>query len=157
VTDYYDRALRPSGVTATQVSLLGAIAMTGPAPIQRLAEALDLDHTTLTRNLKLLDAAGWIAVRPGADRRERMIALSPAGESVLARALPYWQAAQRRIQERFGPDRWRRLLDDLGELSALGGDSDGAERIVGAGLKPAPTEDANIERATGRVVTPDAA
>jgi DNA-binding MarR family transcriptional regulator len=128
VTDYYDRALRPSGVTATQVSLLGAIAMTGPAPIQRLAETLDLDHTTLTRNLKLLDAAGWIAVRPGADRRERMIALSPAGESVLAGALPYWQAAQRRVQERFGPDRWRRLLDDLAELSALQNNGEHVER-----------------------------
>jgi DNA-binding MarR family transcriptional regulator len=126
VTEYYDRALKPSGVTASQVSMLGGIAMTGPAPIQRLSEVLDLDHTTLTRTLKLLIAAGWISATPGSDRRERVIGLTPAGEAVLARAMPYWQAAQRRVQERFGSERWRRLLDDLSELADLPDEGSGA-------------------------------
>ena len=126
VTEYYDRALKPSGVTASQVSMLGGIAMTGPAPIQKLSEVLDLDHTTLTRNLKLLAAAGWITAKPGSDRRERVIGLTPSGEAVLARAMPYWQAAQRRVQDRFGSERWRRLLDDLSELADLPEDESGS-------------------------------
>lgn len=156
MTDYYDRALRPSGVTATQVAMLGAIAMTGPAPMQRLARALDLDHTTLTRNLKLLAGLGWIVVRPGADRRERVVSLSPAGESVLARAQPYWQSAQRRVQEHFGLERWRRLLEDLAELSALDGDR-GEEPVVGSRLKSAPTEEAGSGEPTHRMVPREAA
>lgn len=129
VTAYYDRALAPSGVTASQISMLGGIKMTGPAPIQRLSEVLDLDHTTLTRNLKLLADAGWITAHPGADRRERVIALSPEGEAALARAMPLWQAAQRRVQERLGPERWRRLLDDLAALAELSEVGDETARV----------------------------
>jgi DNA-binding MarR family transcriptional regulator len=130
VTEYYDRALKPSGITASQVSMLGGIKMTGPAPIQRLAEVLDLDHTTLTRNLKLLADAGWITARPGEDRRERVVALTSAGEAALARAMPHWQAAQRAVQDRLGAERWRRLLDDLAALAELP-----------AGEEPAPKDD----------------
>lgn len=119
VTRFYDSVLAPAGVTATQFTLLGALSVTGAAAISRLADALALDRTTLTRNLALLERDGLIVSAPGADRRARIVSLTGAGEDAVARALPYWREAQRRIVGHFGDERWRGLGADLSELAAL--------------------------------------
>ena len=54
VTQFYDDIMAPSGIKATQFTMLGAVALMGPASVTRLAEHLALDRTTLTRNLKVL-------------------------------------------------------------------------------------------------------
>ena len=59
VTQYFDSVLRPSGLKATQFTLLAAISVTGPAPMSQLADHLILDRTTMTRNLKLLVRQGF--------------------------------------------------------------------------------------------------
>jgi DNA-binding MarR family transcriptional regulator len=120
VTRFYDDMLAPSGLKATQLTMLGAISISGPATMSELAELLALDKTTLTRNLRLLAAAGLVAIDAGADRRARIVALTPAGTYALERALPHWREAQRRVVEHLGAARWRRLLDDLAELKSLG-------------------------------------
>jgi DNA-binding MarR family transcriptional regulator len=111
--------LAPSGLKATQLTMLGAISISGPARMSELAEMLALDKTTLTRNLKLLEAAGLIAIAAGADRRARVVALTGAGTDALERALPLWREAQRRMAGHLGEARMRRLVDDLAELDAL--------------------------------------
>ncbi len=120
VTRFYDDGLAPSGLKATQLTMLGAISISGPARMSDLAELLALDKTTLTRNLKLLEAAGLVAIGPGTDRRARIVALTPAGTYALERALPLWREAQRRVALHLGEARWRRLIDDLSELEGLG-------------------------------------
>ena len=119
VTRFYDGMLAPSGLKATQLTMLGAISISGPARMSELAEMLALDKTTLTRNLKLLEAAGLIAIAAGADRRARVVALTGAGTDALERALPRWREAQRRMAEHLGEARMRRLVDDLAELEHL--------------------------------------
>ncbi len=121
VTRFYDDMLEPSGLKATQLTLLGAISISGPARMSRLAELLALDKTTLTRNLKLLEAVGLISIAPGEDRRARVAALTRPGMDALERALPHWREAQRRLVDHLGEARWRRLADDLSDLEALGG------------------------------------
>jgi len=120
VTRFYDHMLAPSGLKATQLTMLGAISISGAATMSELAELLALDKTTLTRNLRLLATAGLVAIDPGADRRARIVALKPAGTYALERALPLWREAQRRVAEHLGEARWRRLIDDLAELESLG-------------------------------------
>jgi DNA-binding MarR family transcriptional regulator len=89
------------------VRLLGGIT------VNRLAEAMVMDRTTLTRNLKPLENQGLIQTVPGSDRREREITLTPTGESMLAKALPLWKKAQGQVQQDIGKDRFGRLLTDL--------------------------------------------
>jgi DNA-binding MarR family transcriptional regulator len=72
-----------------------------------------MDRTTLTRNLKLLAAAGLIVIREGDDARVREVTLTAAGSARLAAAQPYWERAQRRMAEALGPARLARLLGDL--------------------------------------------
>lgn len=111
--------LAPSGLKATQLTMLGAISISGTARMSELASLLALDKTTLTRNLRRLQADGLIAIATGADRRARVVALTHTGTDALERALPLWREAQRRMVEHMGQERWRRLVADLAEIDAL--------------------------------------
>lgn len=119
ISQIYDDALEPSGLRINQFSLLGAIEATGPAPVSELALLMELDRTTLTRNLKTLHKIGLIDISPGRDKRERRVAATPKGIAVMARAKPLWRAAQDRIVAELGADRRRRMTDDLDALSSL--------------------------------------
>ena len=113
VTQFYDAALQPSGLKSTQYSLLSTVETQGPIVMGDLAEVLVMDRTTLTRNLKPLEAQGLIRIEPGKDRRARIISLSAKGRKVVTRARPLWRQAQSEIVGRLGETRWRGLLHDL--------------------------------------------
>jgi DNA-binding MarR family transcriptional regulator len=113
VTQLYEAALAPSGMHATQFSVLVALAVADGAPLSRVAEGLVMDRTTLTRNLRPLARRGWVRIEAGEDRRERNLSLTRSGRAVLERALPLWQQAQARLHEVIGDARWARLLADL--------------------------------------------
>ncbi len=113
ITQRYEALLRPLGLKATQFSLLVGVRLLGGITVNRLAEAMVMDRTTLTRNLKPLENQGLIQTVPGSDRREREITLTPTGESMLAKALPLWRKAQGQVQQEIGKDRFGRLLTDL--------------------------------------------
>ena len=119
VTQMYDEALRPSGLRATQLSLLFSVEHGGPCGITELAKMLVMDRTTLTRNLKPLLDQKLLDVIHGPDRRQRPIAITPKGRDALARALPLWQEAQVRLADGLGRSRWRGLLGDLGDAVEL--------------------------------------
>ena len=112
VTQMYDQALKPSGLRATQLSLLIAAERAGPRGIGELAELMVMDRTTLTRNLKPLLDKGLLENVEDADRRRRPIGITPAGREAMAQALPYWREAQSRMAGSLGHSRWWRLLGD---------------------------------------------
>ncbi len=116
-TRLYDQELRGTGINTAQFSLLNALAKAGPLTQGRLGSLLALDSTTLSRTLRPLEAKRWIRCEPGKDRRERQLELTGAGRSQLDRATPAWQRAQRRLKDRFGPERWEGLLAELEALA----------------------------------------
>jgi DNA-binding MarR family transcriptional regulator len=113
VTQLYDDLLRPTGLRATQFSVLVALRNLDQSTVNQLADKLVVDRTTLTRNLRPLEEAGFVRTRPGVDRRVRVIALTPAGEEKLHQALPLWREAQGQMRRALGRDRLERLLSDL--------------------------------------------
>ena len=113
VTQLYDAALGPSGLRATQFSLIAALGVRGAPTISQLAKAMVMDRTTLTRNLKPLEKQGLVAVVAGEDRRTRHVRLTPSGHEVLTAALPLWRHAQGEIDARLGAARRGRLLVEL--------------------------------------------
>jgi DNA-binding MarR family transcriptional regulator len=119
VTQWYDEALRPSGVRATQFTLLVAIRLMSPAPITELAKVMGMDRTTLTRNLKPLETNGWIQVQTGQDRRVRAVTLTEPGQEALDRALPLWKSVQARVVEGLGAEKWCQLAALLQETATL--------------------------------------
>ena len=113
VTQAYDAALRPAGLKATQFTMLATLSKRGDLPLTRLADALVMDRTTLTRNLKPLARKGFVRIDHEEDQRVRRISLTDAGKDVLAGALPLWRKAQSRTVKSLGRQRWSGFLDDL--------------------------------------------
>jgi DNA-binding MarR family transcriptional regulator len=123
VTQLYDRALAPTGLRATQLTLLVALERAGPVPFTRLADVLGMDRTTLTRNAGPLQRDGLLAQRPGSDRRVKLMRISDAGRRALAAAIPLWETAQRQITDGLGPGKWDATRRDLQRITSLAGET----------------------------------
>ena len=119
VTQLYDDTLRPSGLRITQFTLLVAVGLSEPVPITRLADALDLDRTTLARDLRPLTERGLLEITTGEDKRTRMVRLTGQGREAIARAYPLWRQAQARIVQGSEADRWQLVAGGLEEVAAL--------------------------------------
>jgi|SRR5580700_3193599 DNA-binding MarR family transcriptional regulator len=119
LTHLYDKSLRPLGLQATQFTVLQALSLTGEIPQKGLGRILSMDSTTLTRTLEILLRNGWIAIRRGRDRRERLLRLSWAGEAQLKRAVPRWEKVQARLRRKFGMDGWDNLLKLTNEVTKV--------------------------------------
>jgi len=113
VTQMYDEALKPTGLRATQVSVLAMVAGEGPLTMTGLAERLVMDRTTLTRNLKPLLAEGLVSTAPGPDRRQRLVQITDRGLQRFDEAKPLWSAVQIRLADALGYGRWTGLLGHL--------------------------------------------
>ena len=124
VTQVFDEALQPSGLRATQFSLLAALYFSGPVGVGDLSRELVMDRTTLTRNLKPLAAQNLVRSVPGEDRRTRALSLTSRGKKTLLKALPLWEEAQARVIRRLSRNTWKDLLKHLRTtVDALGSSS----------------------------------
>jgi DNA-binding MarR family transcriptional regulator len=112
VTRVYDDAMRPHKITASQFTLLTQLANQDGITAAEIGSTLDIEKSTLSRNLKRLLALGHIKMDPPAGRRGRGLHLTPGGKVVIQEAFPLWQAAQKRAIEVMGLES-RRTLDDL--------------------------------------------
>ena len=119
VSRLYDEELRGVGLRTTQYSLLQRLRRAGEVRQRDLGGLTSLDETTLTRNLRPLIDAGWVAIRPGEDRREKLIRLTDAGAAKLHEAGPAWERAQERLRSRLPKEIWASLLDLLPERTRL--------------------------------------
>jgi DNA-binding MarR family transcriptional regulator len=113
LTQLYGDALRPTGLRATQFTILQALSLAGEVTQGDLGRILAMDSTTLTRTLNIMGRHGWIAKRRGEDRREWRMRLSKAGETQFKQALPHWEKAQTRLRRQLGEE----LSDDLMKLT----------------------------------------
>jgi DNA-binding MarR family transcriptional regulator len=119
VTQVFDEALAPSGLRATQFTLLVTNRLTGESTINELAQRMAMDRTTLSRNLKPLVRSGLLEIQSGEDGRTRLVRLTPAGKQVLEEAHPLWQGAQQEIVSALGEERHEALLGDVAQTVSL--------------------------------------
>ena len=120
ITQFYDHTLAPSGLRATQFTLLRVISRTGGLPFSALADVLGMERTTLTRNLRPLERDKLVRTVPGADRRVRLVSLTPKGERKLAEAEPLWAQAHARVTGGLGAETWATLQRGLSRTIAVG-------------------------------------
>jgi DNA-binding MarR family transcriptional regulator len=122
LTKRYDASLAPVGLRVTQYSLLATLCRNGPATMSRLATLMEMDRTTLTRDLKPLGDAGLVNVAAGEDARERIVSATGRGRRTWRAARDSWRRAQDEVQRVLGVDRvaaLHELLDaSLGRLRA---------------------------------------
>ncbi len=103
VTNFYDDALRPLGLKISQLNILIATAKLGEARPGQVCEILQLDTSTLSRNVERMRANGWIEIVPDEqDARMQTFRLTAQGRRLIERAVPAWEAAQRQAAELLG-------------------------------------------------------
>ncbi len=110
VSQHFDRRIvAGTGLKTTQYSLLLRVVRLEPIRPGDLAAQMDMDASTLTRNLQPLVAQGWVVVAPGADGRSRIVVATEAGRAKRADAHREWKRAQLSFNERIGAERVVRL------------------------------------------------
>lgn len=110
----FDDALRPLGLTHGQFSLMMSLNRPEPPGMAPVASLLGVDRTTLTAALKPLRRRGLVKIMAdAADRRGRLMALTPKGRRLLARAVPIWRRTHSAVEALLpdgDPERLRKNL-----------------------------------------------
>lgn len=109
VAQHYDAEVGKTGLKGTQYSLLSCVFKLGPLRPGDLARAMKVDASTLSRNLKPMVAAGWLALDSGSDGRSRLVSITASGREKRAEAQRRWRVAQEGINQLLGVDRVRAL------------------------------------------------
>ena len=103
ITRIYDDALRPEGLTVAQLTLLVAIERYSPVQPTVLGAVLEIEKSTLSRNIRALEKAGWIRVSGKKRGKGLILKLTRSGTDVLEGAAPAWKLAQSRARKMLGP------------------------------------------------------
>ena len=109
VSQHFDHIVGAAGLKTTQYSLLSHIVKLGPVRPGELALQMDMDASTLTRNLRPLVDQGWVVVGAGADGRSRCVTLTAAGRAKRIEAQREWKRAQTALNTRLGASSVARL------------------------------------------------
>jgi len=113
VNRHYDQYLSAVGLKGTQYALLSCVVKLGPLRPGDLARQLQMDASTLSRNLQPMVAQGWLRVGAGDDARSRLVEATPAGVALRAEAQRAWKAAQTALNQRLGLEQVAALHDLL--------------------------------------------
>jgi DNA-binding MarR family transcriptional regulator len=101
-TEAYDRALEPSGLKITMFRVLRRLSEAGKPTISELARIVELDRSSLGRNLRVLQRAKLVKFTEGDDERTTIVALTPQGRDALEIAKPLWRKAQAQMRAALG-------------------------------------------------------
>ena len=119
ITRRYDACVRPFGITATQLSVMGMIISARGRNVSELAEVRGFERTTLTRNIDRLERMGLIVSQPAAHGNGRICNLTGAGEALVEKVLPVWEQAQAEIREELGRAAFDQTIATLKRLATV--------------------------------------
>lgn len=115
LTNAYDAALAPAGLRLTQFSLLAHLRALGPTTVTDLGMAMDLDQTTVSRNVDHLRRLKLLSVQRAG--RTRVLTLTTAGQAALDCAYPLWASRQSTFVAHVGGEaKWSILRANLTRL-----------------------------------------
>lgn len=114
----YDAELAKAGLTTAQYSLLSHVVRLGPIRPGVLASAMKMQPSTLTRNLQVLVAAGWVVVGAGDDARSRHVQATDSGRDKHRQAQRHWKTVQLELNRRLGDAQVAALHQQLGAVMA---------------------------------------
>jgi DNA-binding MarR family transcriptional regulator len=104
VTSVYEDEFRPLKLTPSQMIILAITARKGRVRAVELSRSLQMDASTVSRNVERLRARGWVEEASGADSRSRPFRLTARGEKVLGDAIVAWERAQAKAVDLLGTE-----------------------------------------------------
>jgi len=104
ITQFLDRELAPTGLSAAQFGLMAQIVALADDTLSALAQRTGLEQSTLSRNLRTLESDGLIEIAAvESDLRRRVVWLTGAGVQRFEAAIPAWRRAHATLSKRLSP------------------------------------------------------
>ncbi len=119
VMDYYDNAFAKNNITTKQFSLLINLSRMEEANVVELAEYVNLERSTVTRNLKILISKGWVCDLAKENSRSHRYTVTEEGHKQIENSLPIWNKCQSDIENFIGKENIKVLSDILYKLQNL--------------------------------------
>lgn len=104
VTAIYDGALSGAGLKTSQFTVLVAVTNREKVRPSELTKMLQMDESTLSRNVERMCAKGWLRLERSEDRRSHLIEITDKGRALIRRSLPAWERAQEEVTKRLGTE-----------------------------------------------------
>ncbi len=121
ITKLYDEALRPTGLTTSQMNILMVTAKYGEASPNQIGEWLYMEKSTLSRNVRRLKENGWLTIHPAERGRTQTTQLTPKGSRARQKGLPLWESAQREAQAILGKTGVEEIMRVAGTVRSAEG------------------------------------
>ena len=102
ITNLYDNAFRPLGITTNQMSILVSMLRRGYSTPGEIGNFLQMEKSTLSRNLDRMRKSGWLEILQGENGRSQRLQMTPKGRKVVEQSLPLWRAAQKEAKQILG-------------------------------------------------------
>lgn len=116
ITRHYDSYLADAGVTAVQLPMLAIIGSAEEPTFRLLTKELELDRSTLSRNLALLERMGLVDIGEPSGPKPGLIKLTRKGKNALRIAHDQWQHAHRELLALLDQDSYTSGLSFLKKL-----------------------------------------
>jgi DNA-binding MarR family transcriptional regulator len=116
ITAIYDEALADVGLKTSQFNLLVVAVNREETRPAELAKFLEMDESTMSRNVERMCAKGWLRLEAGDDRRSHRIKVTEKGMGLIRKGYPAWQKAQEEVSRRLGSDSIAALKSVLRKL-----------------------------------------
>jgi DNA-binding MarR family transcriptional regulator len=99
----YDDRLRSLGISIGQLDMLVTLMMSGEVmrPAE-LARAMQMERSTVSRNVAKLEQLRLVEVRQGDGKRDKLLFVTQSGERVVAEAEDGWGQAQEEARSLLG-------------------------------------------------------
>jgi DNA-binding MarR family transcriptional regulator len=116
VSAIYDDSFLGAGLKTTQFTMLVAVSNREGSRPAELAKYLQMDESTLSRNVERMCAKGWLRLVPDSDRRSHLIAITESGRALIRKTYPALIEAQEEVTRRLGADGVAALKSVLRKL-----------------------------------------
>lgn len=118
ISQFLEARMAGTGLTLAQFGLMAQIAVTTDDTLSGLAARMDLDPSTLSRNLRTLSDSGLVEIAiVSGDLRRRMVWLTESGARRLEQAMVTWRAAHDALAAVFPVDKARQLAEAAGAIA----------------------------------------
>ncbi len=117
ITQFFDAEVRRHGIRPTQTPILGALQAKDGWDMAELSEWLGVERTTLLRNLRPLQRDGLVRAKGGGPGRHVELEITEKGRTALAKTLPAWRSAQKKVVAILGKERWSAIITDLEDVA----------------------------------------
>ena len=121
ITQLYDEALRPTGMTTSQMNILVVVAKYGEASPHQVGEWLHMEKSTLSRNVRRLEQNGWLTIQAADSGRSHSLKLTTTGNRALQKGLPLWESAQQEAQALMGKTGVEEIMRVAGKVRSTQG------------------------------------